>query len=89
MEKYTYKILKEGFEKKTDAEKEEEVKDAIEMLKDESFGNAEQRKKMAKVMYKICNSKDGDAKKFVSEIGKVMSNWGEGNFDKAEKEEEK
>ena len=88
MKRYKSKFTKklEGFEKKTDAEKSQEVKDAIAMLKDESFGSDEQRKKLAKAMYKIVGSKEVEAKSFVKELGKVMSNWSDGNFNKGEED---
>ena len=77
------KIFHEEFTKKTSKEKEKEVQEKIEKLIKENFGNVEQRKMMGSLigsLVRSANDGNADAKSFLKELGKICSNWSNGNF---------
>jgi hypothetical protein len=78
--------VEEAFTAMTPEEKEQKVKDILDRLKDEDFGNIEQRNAFGSMMMALARAsnkdKNSEARQFIKEIGKVFSNWSNGNFNK-------
>ena len=80
-------LKQEAFEKASDEDRKKKISDIISRLKSENFGNKEQRSAMSAMIGSLgreANSGNDDAKKFLKELGKMMTNWSDGNFNKEE-----
>jgi len=78
-----YKPITEAFQKMTPEEKAEKVKSQIERLVNEDFGNIDQRKALGSIigsLVRSANEGNKEAKGFLRELGKICSNWSNGNF---------
>lgn len=80
--------MNEQYETMTDEERSQRVSDIIERLKIEDFGNEEQRLAFSALIHELAISKNPEARKYIKELGKIMSNWSEGNFNPPEIEDE-
>ena len=64
----------------------------IQSLKDEKFGNKEQRQKFASMIFELCQSGDPMAKKVIKYLGDMMTDYDQGayepKFDSESKESE-
>lgn len=72
--------LVEAFDKKTDAEKKAELKDAIKMIVDSKWANVADRKSAISAINKIMNSSDEVARKLIKAIDKATTEMDNKDF---------
>jgi len=80
--------LKEETEKIEEMVDNEEVAGIIAKLRDESFGNEEQRKKMVDLLTSLMMCKDASARKLFKDVGNALTNIGSSLLGNGESEVE-
>jgi len=80
-----FKEMEEAFASQTPEEKEKKVAEIIARLKGENFGSKEQRSQFGAMFGSLVREANGgnkEASSYIRTLGKVLSNWGQGDFEK-------